>query len=602
MTESAYVSDLKDAVYDELKIGKHHRVPLISCWIEKEDGMRVRTTMIVKKLLQENHGTSDHPLILELPSLPSKPLEEPPPADLFNAVLKHKTGKLTWLDLLEDRNTTAILKGLQTAKVFNIPAGSEQESLVREVTVSGVEFDKYSVQRSTIYLRKFYPTLLKCLLKHKYTILTGNPGISKSWFHWYILYHMVNDNLVRDFEAPKLIVRQITYTRLVFIFPQHCKVFCTFSVDLGLALLRDDIHPGAALLLVEPEASLKEPKLTGIKTILTCYPDKKHYHEFQKKGAVKYIMPVWKLEELQLVAAHMRGNTSDKFLESALTFEKIEKRYNRFGGIIRYVIPPSEEALVDAEREQKKVLAHAKAVDTFICYADIEKTDDHRKTISHFLLHYKLDVQTFREFEMMVASEYVHKELIVQHPNDTELHGCIVQLIHMFRGHKQLNPLLFEYVVYHMIVSSSFKWSICEDGQHWKDCSLKFSSGELIAKDDEEVLKKMLTQGVLYRPVNPQFPAIDMLWVEETGRGQRVYFGIQIALNFAETHAKSMNVYEELYDRIGLVQKDKFNVYIITNPRHTQTYAKQQFFKPQLDNFPYNIQFATISTKEFDKL
>ena len=45
-----------------------------------------------------------------------------PPACLFDAVLKRKTDHLKELNLSEDDHTTSILKGLQTAKVFNISA------------------------------------------------------------------------------------------------------------------------------------------------------------------------------------------------------------------------------------------------------------------------------------------------------------------------------------------------------------------------------------------------------------------------------------------------------------------------------------------------
>ena len=72
----------------------------------------------------------------------------------FNAVLKHKTYMLEQLDLTEDHNTTSILQGLQTAKVFNIAAcgkHTNEDSLVQGVTVSGVEFDTSSVQPSKIY-------------------------------------------------------------------------------------------------------------------------------------------------------------------------------------------------------------------------------------------------------------------------------------------------------------------------------------------------------------------------------------------------------------------------------------------------------------------
>lgn len=154
-----------------------------------------------------------------------------------------------------------------------------------------------------------------------------------------------------------------------------------------------------------------------------------------------------------------------------------------------------------------------------------------------------------------------------------------------------------------MLVNSSFKWIICEGGQSWKDRAFQLNSGEIVTKHDEEVLKRMQT-GILYRPIDPDFLAVDMLWVEENGPGQRMYYGLQVT--FAKSHTKSTTFYEKLYDRLGLNKTDKLNIYIITNPRHSETYAKlkkEECFNPPLkpsDNFLYNIQFATISTKEFD--
>ena len=155
---------------------------------------------------------------------------------------------------------------------------------------------------------------------------------------------------------------------------------------------------------------MKEPTLTGIKTILTCSPDTKRYKEFLKKGAARYIMPVWTLDELQLVAAHIRENTSDEFLRKALTSEGIKKRYSRFGGIFHYIIPISETALKNAENEQEVVLAKAKAVDTFFWGADIEKRDDNKENISDFLLQYNVNKETYMDYTVMIASEYMYKK------------------------------------------------------------------------------------------------------------------------------------------------------------------------------------------------
>lgn len=59
------------------------------------------------------------------------------------------------------------------------------------------------------------------------------------------------------------------------------------NVKVGLALVEFDIHQDLALLLIESEASLQEPPLSGIQTIITCSPDRRRYKEFYKNGAMK---------------------------------------------------------------------------------------------------------------------------------------------------------------------------------------------------------------------------------------------------------------------------------------------------------------------------
>ena len=52
--------------------------------------------------------------------------------------------------------------------------------------------------------------------------------------------------------------------------------------------------------------------------MLIYFPNDKCYKEFCKNDAVKYYMPVWKLNELQLVAAHIHENVSDEFHKLSL--------------------------------------------------------------------------------------------------------------------------------------------------------------------------------------------------------------------------------------------------------------------------------------------
>ena len=533
---------------------------------------------------------------------------ESPIARLFNPVLLAECGIPDGMleRLKEEPRATAILKGLQNAKVRNIPCDSNAESIVRRVTLDNVVFDSHSVMPSTIYFRKFYPTLLNCLLERKYTILSGNPGISKSWFHWYLLYRMVNKHEKIEVKVPQLIIRQVAQSELFFIFPEHCKVL-SYDGDMIIARIlpriTNNIRPDAALLLIEPDASLDEPVLTPIPTILTCSPDRRRYHEFAKMGAIKHYMPVWQLDELQVVAAHIRANTNDEFLMSALASEEIEERYSRFGGIFRYVIPPTYEALVAAQRDQDSILEQAKPADTFVWGSDIEKRDDMKENVSHFLLQYEVDEKTFKSFQMVTASEYVTKRLNEQDPSNAELYESIHRLKSMFRGGTKQRPNLFEYVVYHMLINSSFKWHVWKCDMSREDRDFKFTSGKLVAKFEKKVLKEM-QPGILYRPCEPLFPAVEMLWVEENEKKERVYYGIQVT--FSDSHKKNLSVYEGLYRLVGLHEKDKFIIYAVTNPIDIKTYAqdgwKKFLSKDSKKNCRYNLDFAVISAEKFDDI
>ena len=149
-----------------------------------------------------------------------------------------------------------------------------------------------------------------------------------------------------------------------------------------------------------------EPKIVGVQTILTCSPDRRHYKEFVKLAATKLYMPVWNLEEVLSVGAHIHCHTSDKFQQDALKPDKIEERFYRFRGILRYVIPTKATVVKEAENSMEEALVGAKPVDTFIRGTNIERKDN----ISHFLLQYDVVCNgSFQHFQMMYASVYVKK-------------------------------------------------------------------------------------------------------------------------------------------------------------------------------------------------
>ena len=134
----------------------------------------------------------------------------------FEDVLAEQLNMLHDLQLKEHVPSICILRNLQTAKEFCLPA--EGDSLLRGIAMSDdsvsdviTEFPQIGILPSTLFIRKFYPDLLNNLLMKKYSILSGNPEISKSWFQWYILYHMLKQG---DDCKFKLITCQVGQSKL----------------------------------------------------------------------------------------------------------------------------------------------------------------------------------------------------------------------------------------------------------------------------------------------------------------------------------------------------------------------------------------------------
>ncbi len=238
-----------------------------------------------------------------------------------------------------------------------------------------------------------------------------------------------------------------------------------------------------------------------------------------------------------------------------LTQEQIEKRLERFGGVIRYVIPNNSMRIEDVQLAQQLAISHTKPLDIYIPGDIVEKVDEMKENISHFVLQYNVykgdltDARTpFRYFNMCYASAYVQKQL---HSvmTDQMMRESLEILRNIFRG-KPHNLLLFEDVIFGLLTRvKNCKWRICKSDEE-KEFKLNFLAGEEVAKHEETKVLRAMKPGVLYRPVNPYFEACDMLWLDET----KEICGIQVT--FAETHAKREGTYEKLFDVLGLDKKN----------------------------------------------
>jgi len=310
-----------------------------------------------------------------------------------------------------------------------------------------------------------------------------------------------------------------------------------------------------------------------------------HYKEFCKNGAITFYMPCWTLKELKSVGSHV-AKVNPK-LKDFMHPQAIEERYERFGGIIRYVIPISKMFLDNVKAEQDSVLKRTKAVDALVSYASIEKSDDCKQIISDFILTYDVEYgdkykngmgsEEFFSFRMKIASEYVKSNLDGMSDHD---------LIVTKKSEFTRDPLLFNAVVYNTIVNGFFKWQVFDQGKwidhdwgltkkqivnvHVKNGELRY--GELI-EDGEKICVKNLKPGILYRPWLEIFPVADMFFVKEREADKKKeVFAIQVT--FSNKHAIKNTAYEAFYKALQLDPKtDAVTFYIVSSSRNAEGYA-----------------------------
>ena len=251
-------------------------------------------------------------------------------------------------------------------------------------------------------------------------------------------------------------------------------------------------------------------------------------------------------------------------------------------------------------------------MDVLILGDGIERGDDNKDSISHFSLQYDVNMESFKSFTMMIASDHVRQSFDSESMNILDLERAIQCLRSMFIGSIKQRYLLFEYIVYHMLQHSTFKW-YASKGQEWVERKIEQKSYTVVEKDNEKVLKVM-EPGVLYRPAKLNFMGVDMMWVQHNDSGQREYFCIQVT--FADNHQKKRSVYRKLYAKLGIKKEDRITIYFVTNPEYAKLYAKrtkEQFFshskpddkkmKEQLspdDEEFQNLGFAVLRSETFE--
>ncbi|RIB06688.1 hypothetical protein C2G38_2115523 [Gigaspora rosea] len=236
-------------------------------------------------------------------------------------------------------------------------------------------------QGSILYIRKCYLHLADIIFKEKMRRcrITGNPGIGKTFFGYYLLYFLSKQNKTivyhKACQFPILFNKQNTFS--------SDKIF-----DFYEYLNNRDVW-----YIVDGQPPLE----VRAKTILFCSPQKQHYKEFDKMvGTEIRFMPIWSWNEINECRIGMFNH---------LEIAKVEDLYSCWGGIPRFVL---ENALYSSQQNQLEE-AISKCNNRLLDFVgEINHADD----ISHRIVHIHTNLPGEEEENEDEETHYIKKFLL----------------------------------------------------------------------------------------------------------------------------------------------------------------------------------------------
>jgi hypothetical protein len=134
----------------------------------------------------------------------------------------------------------------------------------------------------------------------------------------------------------------------------------------------------------------------------TCSPDLSRYKEFCKNGGIQLYMPLFTMNELLTIGAHMREQSGfPEELKSLYTDQAIRESYDEYGGIIRHVLPSSQKYYESIAVQKRNAL---RTINWRQYFANPLLENPH---ISHFIVKYIVDPPYFTKVTFDLVSDRV---------------------------------------------------------------------------------------------------------------------------------------------------------------------------------------------------
>jgi hypothetical protein len=357
-----------------------------------------------------------------------------------------------------------------------------------------IKFFGLDNETSKLFIRKCYGYLLGVVqdVKIRKLRITGNPGIGKTFFGYYLLYDLIKKNktVVYDLHTMKNNV-------IVFDNGNGYNLSETVNDDI----IRRYLYNENNWYIVDG----KSPNTAVAKTILICSPKKDHYNEFDKGIPDIRIMPAWTWEEIeycrQKIFCHLKKSV-------------VWELYLKWGGIPRHVLQSAQHHSMQLKLPQA-INSCDERILQFI------GGSSSNKDVSHILIHMWTNVpendieyidggkyytQTIIKFASNYVGEMITEKLKIHIMTrlQSEVEACIEggSINNAYFG------CFFEQIVHKMFrKGGSFRVRSLETA----DSEYSYVS---LPKQDK-VLKfsevKEIEIGKYYQPLSPTFPTIDSI-------------------------------------------------------------------------------------------